>query len=166
MLVVDSETSQDVNVGKAQMLKASGNEAFMKKDHLTAVKLYTEALAVGGETTRAILSNWALCALKTGALDDVVAACTAALRIGGGEKALHRLVTALSRLGEHNLARDIRRSVQAKAYESLRDLEKEVVRANMCTGWFRKGQSDDLKQLLWFLHDTPGVVNRQLARAR
>jgi SET domain len=158
MLVVDSETSQDVNVGKAQLLKASGNEAFMKKDHLTAVTLYTEALAVGGETIRAILGNWAFCALKTGALGDVVAACTTALRIGVGEKALHRLVTALSRLGEHHLAQDILRSVQAKAYESLRVLEKEIVRAKMCTGWFRNEQSDDLNQLLWFLHETPAVV--------
>jgi hypothetical protein len=61
--------------------------------------------------------------------------------LGAGEK-------ALSRLGEYDLARDILRSVQAKVFESLQELEKEVVRAKMCTGWFRKERSDD----------TPAVV--------
>lgn len=130
-LVVDNETVPNVQVAEAQQLKTKGNEAFRQKDHGTAVRYYTEALTVGGETTRAILSNWAFCALQTGTLGDVVSACTTSLRIGVGEKAWHRLVTALCRLGEHELAHDVLRAVLLRGkdnttFQSLRDLEYEV----------------------------------------
>ena len=59
-----TSTSKDADTAKAQEFKQDGNKAFQDKLYNQAVESYSKALEAGGETTRAMLSNWALCVLE------------------------------------------------------------------------------------------------------
>ena len=106
----ESETS-----GKdASAIKDAGNAAFKNKQYDKAAEFYTSALVMHGETSRALLSNWALCCIRNNANLDALAASFASLRIQYEAKAVTRLAKSLLRLGEpeSNERREILEGVQ------------------------------------------------------
>jgi len=98
---VDAQANEADTKGKDLLgLKNDGNTAFQKQKYAEAAKLYTSALVSFGETERALLSNWALCCLYSGAHLDVVAVAAASLRIRPEAKAVVRLAKAIYSLGQ------------------------------------------------------------------
>lgn len=62
----DKQAIESATNGKdASALKDEGNFAFKNKLYDKAAELYTSALMMHGETSRALLSNWALAAFAT-----------------------------------------------------------------------------------------------------
>jgi tetratricopeptide (TPR) repeat protein len=103
-LPVLTSTSKTTDMSKAKRFKEEGNAMYKKQEYEEAIDNYSKALEACGETTRAILSNWALCSLKLRNFGDIIAATTASLRIGIDEKALFRLLQVCCFLGEYDLA--------------------------------------------------------------
>mmetsp|Transcript_11305 Transcript_11305/g.24868 ORF Transcript_11305/g.24868 Transcript_11305/m.24868 type:complete len:772 (-) Transcript_11305:116-2431(-) len=106
--ILSLESDNRATEGKDALdLKAEGNSAFKKKQYSGAAAFYTSALVACGETSRALLSNWALCCLRSGANLDAVAASAASIRINPEAKAVVRLARGLLTLGEPELCHDI-----------------------------------------------------------
>ena len=130
-----------------QEYKAKGNEAFTKKDYDSAIRHYSCALVASGLTVRALLSNWALCALEIGAMMDVIAAASAAIRISVDEKVVYRLTTALAFLGEYNLAIHIARLVANSSSVGKLRKEIEMTQSMIENNIFRDCRNPDLDRL-------------------
>ena len=88
-------------------LKSKGNTAFKEKQYKQAASLYTSAILSCGETSRALLANYALCCLHSGANLDAVAASAASIRIRTEAKAIARLARGLLILGEPELCGEL-----------------------------------------------------------
>lgn len=97
------------------------------------------ALLETGATVRALLSNWALCSLEIGALNDVIAAAAASLRIKVEEKAVYRLARALALLGDYEIASLVAKQC-AKPSKSLKDLLEEANKMQSLIGEFQRCQ--------------------------
>jgi tetratricopeptide (TPR) repeat protein len=93
-----------MDMSLAKKWKEKGNESFRNKVYDESIDYYTKALIAAGGTVRALLNNWALCALEVESLNDVIASASAALRIGLDDKALYRFCKGLCYLGEHKIA--------------------------------------------------------------
>eukprot|EP00927_Polykrikos_kofoidii_P065183 TRINITY_DN60971_c0_g1_i1.p1 TRINITY_DN60971_c0_g1~~TRINITY_DN60971_c0_g1_i1.p1 ORF type:complete len:531 (+),score=64.86 TRINITY_DN60971_c0_g1_i1:242-1834(+) len=121
----------------APELKDLGNQAYKDGEYASAVSLYTAAivaLPLAAEVA-AVLSNLALCGLRTGAYHDAVATAGASLRLRRGGKPLHRCASAFALLGEFDLALGLLSRVEsllgeecaADHVESCRKLCADVV---------------------------------------
>ncbi len=100
---IESETT-----GKnASTLKDVGNTAFKNKQFDKATEFYTSALVMHGETSRALLSNWALCCIRNSANLDALSASFASLRIRHEAKAVNRLANCLLSIGEIELCQTV-----------------------------------------------------------
>jgi hypothetical protein len=100
---IESET----NGKNASALKDAGNTAFKNKQFNKAAEFYTSALVMHGETSRALLSNWALCCIRNSANLDALSASFASLRIRHEAKAVNRLANSLFSLGEIELCKTV-----------------------------------------------------------
>ena len=160
---VEHATSKATDMIQAKKLKETGNTMYKTQDYEAAIENYSKALQTCGETTRAILSNWAFCSLKIRNFGDIIAATTASLRIGMNEKALFRLLQVLSFLGEYDIALkgldefDFQMQKTASA-SSFSELEKDLhrcidYREAMVTG--RARRKDDVRELI---ENTPTCI--------
>ena len=104
----DKQAIESATNGKdASALKDEGNVAFKNKLYDKAAELYTSALMMHGETSRALLSNWALCCIRNSASLDALSASFASLRIRSEAKAVTRLAKSLLCLGETELCQTV-----------------------------------------------------------
>ena len=149
--------SKQVDENLAQELKKLGNEAFGDKDYEKAVSLYSESLLASGETVRAMLSNWALCALETMALGDVIAASVASLRIAVEEKPVYRLSKALAFMGDYQLSRLVH-SVALLPSTSLNALETKITKAEATTAMFLDPTMRSATRVMEFATNTPALL--------
>lgn len=95
---------ENIDTSNATLLKNEGNSAFKSGDFNKAVQLYSIALEIFGKTCRLLLSNWSLCCLNIGGVNDSLAGSAASLRIAFDEKALYRLCKSLTMLAEPSLS--------------------------------------------------------------
>ena len=154
----EQQTEKEVDATKGVNLKKLGNKAFQEKEHETAVEQYSLALLVVGDTLRIMLSNWALCALETVALGDAIAASVPSLRVGPGEKAIHRLVKALSFLGEYDLALLVIAGVMPGATHNLASLNSEIQKAQHLETLFRRSGLASDPNVSALVLETPGLL--------
>jgi len=119
------ETAPESFGRDASELKSKGNEAFKEKRYQEAVALYTSAILSCGETSRALLANYALCCLHSGANLDAVAASAASIRIRAEGKAVVRLARGLLTLGESTLCQSVLEGNLAGVIEENTDMFKE-----------------------------------------
>lgn len=152
-IATESPTAKTVDVSGAEGIKAEGNKFFQKDSYEDAIESYTKALAACGEIIRAMLSNWAFCALQMHIFGDVIASAAASLRIGNDEKAIYRLAKALSLVGEYSLS--IRVLSQALSSKNIDNLHKDVQRAQTFTGMMIEGIAEDPFVLQSMLVSTP-----------
>ena len=125
-LVYDEQASECETSGKdSTELKAAGNAAFKDKQYKRAAAFYTSALLSCGEVSRALLANWSLCCLNSGANLDAVASAAASLRIRNEAKAIVRLSKGLLLLGEPELCQDVLQSGLAEVIEKGTDMFSE-----------------------------------------
>jgi hypothetical protein len=104
----NDQANESATRGKdALALKTEGNAAFKMKQYVRAAEFYTSALMSVGESSRALLANWALCCLQNCANLDAVAASAASIRIRPEAKAVIRLAEALMSLGEPMLCKEL-----------------------------------------------------------
>lgn len=104
---VDNIMNPTVDTTQAIMWKAKGNDAFKNKTYTDALLHYSNALLQSGCTVQSLLNNWAQCAIEIDALNDIIAATCAAIRIGVNEKSVYRLCKGMCFLGEYELAKMI-----------------------------------------------------------
>lgn len=160
---VSLSTWNHVDLDKAQTFKKDGNNAFQKQSYKQAIYFYSKALEAYGETTRAMLSNWAFCALSTHNFGDVVATTIASLRIGNNDKALFRLVSALSFLGDYDLAQQTFDKLVplcnvTTMSTKLRDLENQLERCIKYRRAMIKGKTTSPEDALALTQDTPSCM--------
>ena len=165
LLSTNQKTWGKVDLQKANVWKKDGNDLFKRKTYNEAIGLYSKALEASGETVRAILSNWAFCALQVRNFGDVLAATVASLRIGYNDKAYFRFIQALSFLGDYDLAQ--------QAYHQLR-LPQSIVKISTMKELFTDlahqidkcvqlqqamGENDNRIQVIsQFIVDTPTCI--------
>lgn len=162
-LPIESTTVQKiVDMKKAQILKKEGNDAFQKQSYVEAIALYSNALQACGETTRAILSNWALCALEMHNLGDVIASSIASLRIGYDDKPIYRLIKALSHLGNYDLAKQALCLLSSSAEphpatipKQFNDLQDQLTRCVHYQKNIIRGKADSPLDAYELLNNTP-----------
>jgi hypothetical protein len=74
----------------ASVVRSTRQKETINHDEKSDIRHYSYALVFAGKTIRTLLSNWALCALEIGAIMDVIASASAAIRISVDETVVHR----------------------------------------------------------------------------
>ena len=122
----NDQANESATRGKdALALKTDGNAAFKMKQYVRAAEFYTSALMSVGESSRALLANWALCCLRNCANLDAVAASAASIRIRPEAKAVIRLAEALMSLGEPMLCKELLQGGLADIIEDKTRIDRE-----------------------------------------
>lgn len=151
------ETVKNIDAVGAERLKQEGNQAFQARQLPHAIELWSRALSMCGETTRACLSNWALCALQLLNFGDAIAATVASLRIGTNDKSLFRLSKALSHLGEYELAQSVLSLLVSTSTtsEEVMELEWELKQCRKYRGMMEQGKAESFEDVFYFTNKTP-----------
>jgi hypothetical protein len=126
-----------------------------------ALDFYSKALEVCGETTRAMLSNWALCALEMRNFGDALASTAASLRVGYNDKAIFRLVKVLSLLGDCDLARQAFDEILLRPPANLKQFTGLKSQLQRCEDYRKAmvaGAADSLDEATVLVHDTPSCI--------
>lgn len=158
---VSSSTTQIVNKNEAEECKKQGNDAYQRKLYTESIDLYSKALQAGGETTRAILCNWAFCALEMRYYGDVVPSAVASLRVGYSDKAIFRLIKAISLLGDYDLAQRVFDELlmgPPTTVKKFTDLKHQVERCVHYRNVMIAGEASNPVDALALINDIPSCI--------
>lgn len=156
-------TLKKVDMVAAEKYKKDGNDLYKKQEYAEAIDYYSKALEACGETTRAVLANWALCALRTRNFGDTIAATVASLRIGFGDKAMYRLLQSLSFLGEYDLVSKCFDEFEATfdttaSKKDFSDLREQVSQCINLRPAMLKGDTSNPQEVLTLIKNTPPCI--------